>query len=129
MRNRSKDWFNQAKRDLDQAKDSQKAGRHEWACFAVQQAAEKATKALHLHLRQEAWGRVISKLFRELQGVVAVPQDLVEKGRVLDNYYIPPRCPNGHPEGSPFEHYGQLQSREAIKYASEIIEFVRSQMA
>ncbi len=129
MRNRSKDWFNQAKRDLDQAKDSQKAGRHEWACFAAQQAAEKATKALHLHLGQEAWGHVISKLFRELQGVVAVPQDLVEKGRVLDSYYIPPRYPNGHPEGSPFEHYGQLQSREAIKYASEIIEFVRSQMA
>ena len=62
MPNRAHDWLNQAIRDLDQAEDSRKAGRHEWACFAAQQAAEKAIKALHLHLGQEAWGHVISKL-------------------------------------------------------------------
>jgi len=33
---------------------------------------------------------------------------------------IPPRYPNGHPEGAPFEHYGPLQSEEAIRYASEV---------
>ncbi len=52
MPNRAPDWFNQALRDLEQAEDSRKAGRHEWACFAAQQAAEKAVKALHLHLGQ-----------------------------------------------------------------------------
>lgn len=30
---------------------------------------------------------------------------------------------------APFEHYGPLQSEEAIRYAREILEFVRSQMA
>ena len=54
MPNRSKDWFNQALRDLEQARDSLQAGRHEWACFAAHQAAEKAVKALHLRLGQEA---------------------------------------------------------------------------
>ena len=34
-----------------------------------------------------------------------------------------------HPSGAPFEHYGPLQSEEAINYAREIIEFVRNQMA
>ena len=52
-----------------------------------------------------------------------------EKGRVLDNFYIPTRYPNGHSEGAPFEHYGPLQSDEGIQYASEIVEFARSQMA
>ena len=42
---------------------------------------------------------------------------------------MPNRYPNSHPEGAPFEHYGPLQSEEAIRYAREIIEFVRSQMA
>lgn len=28
--NRAFDWLKQAKRDLEQAIDSQKAGRHEW---------------------------------------------------------------------------------------------------
>jgi len=50
MPNRARDWFNQAIRDLEQAEDSRRWGRHEWACFAAQQAAEKAVKALHLHL-------------------------------------------------------------------------------
>jgi HEPN domain-containing protein len=54
---------------------------------------------------------------------------LADKARVLDAYYIATRYANGHPEGPPFEHYGRLQSTEAIRYASEIIAFVRAQMA
>jgi HEPN domain-containing protein len=129
MPNRARDWLGQARRDLEQAEDSRRAARHEWACFAAQQGAEKAVKALHLHLGQEAWGHVITRLLGELPGDVGVPDDLVEKGRVLDNFYVPARYPNSHPEGAPFEHYGPLQSDEAIRYAGEILAFVRAQMA
>ena len=129
MPDRSRDWYNQSLRDWEQAVDSQKSGRHEWACFAAQQAAKKAVKALHLKNHQEAWGHVVARLLGELPKSITVPEILIEKARVLDNYYIPARYPNGHPEGAPFEHYGPLQSSEAIKYASEIIEFVNHQMA
>jgi HEPN domain-containing protein len=129
MTNRAKDWFNQSKRDLEQAKESKKAERHEWACFAAHQAAEKAVKALHLFLGQDVWGHVLSRLLSELPDTIKLPTDLIDKGRVLDSYYIPTRYPNGHPEGSPFEHYGELQSEEAIRYASEIIEFADLKMA
>jgi len=129
MPNRARDWLNQATRDLEQAEDSRRAARHEWACFAAHQAAEKAVKALHLHLGQEAWGHVVARLLQELPDTIRVPGELVEKGRVLDSFYIPPRYPNSHPEGAPFEHYGPLQSEEAIRYAHEILEFTRSQMA
>ncbi len=60
---------------------------------------------------------------------IRVSTELVSKGMVLDNFYLPTRYANGHPEGPPFEHYGKLQSDEAIRYAGEIIEFVRAQMA
>lgn len=129
MPNRARDWLNQATRDLEQAEDSRRAGRHEWACFAAHQAAEKAVEALHLHLGQEAWGHVVARLLQELPDTIRVPAELVEKGRVLDSFYIPPRYPNSHPEGAPFEHYGPLQSEEAIRYAHEIFELSRSQMA
>jgi HEPN domain-containing protein len=129
MPNRARDWFNQATRDLEQAQDSQRAGRHEWACFAAHQAAEKAVKALHLHLGQEACRHVVARLLQELPDTIRVPANLIEKGRVLDSFYIPPRYPNSHPEGAPFEHYGPLQSDEAIRYAHEIVELSRSQMA
>jgi HEPN domain-containing protein len=127
MSNRAKDWFAQAERDLEQARASCEAGRHEWACFAAQQAAEKAVKALHLSYGQEAWGHMIAGLLAALPQ--RPPPDLVEKGRVLDNFYVGTRYPNGHPEGAPFEHYGPLQSDSAIRYASEILEYVRLQMA
>jgi HEPN domain-containing protein len=129
MPSRAQDWLNQAVRDLEQARDSQSAGRHEWACFAAQQAAEKAVKALHLNFRQEAWGHVIARLLQELPETVALPGDLIEKARVLDNFYIPARYPNSHPQGAPFEHYGPLQSETAVTYAREIVDFARAQVA
>ena len=129
MPNRAGDWPHQAARDLEQAEDSRLAGRHEWSCFAAHQSAEKAVKALHLHLGQEAWGHVVARLLQELPEPPRPTGELIDKGRVLDTFYIPPRYPNSHPEGAPFEHYGPLQSEEAIRYAHEILEFVRSQMA
>ncbi len=129
MVNRAQDWFRQAERDLGQAKSSQENGWYEWACFAAQQAAEKAVKAWHLYLGQDAWGNVIAKLLREIPSIHLVPDELIEKAQVLDGFYIPPRYPNGFPEGAPFEHYSHLQSSQAINYATEILEYVRSRMA
>lgn len=127
--NRAFDWLRQAMKDLNHAEVSRKNGDHEWACFAAHQAGEKAVKALHLYMGQEAWGHVIARLLKDLPKEIAVEEELIEKAKVLDNFYIPARYPDSHPDGAPFEHYGPLQSGEAIKYASEIIEFVRSQMA
>ena len=80
MPNRSPDWLKQANRDFEQAVDSRRAERHEWACFAAQQAAEKAVKALHLHTGQEARGQVVARLLEELPETINVPELLVEKG-------------------------------------------------
>jgi HEPN domain-containing protein len=38
MPNRARDWFTQAKRNLEQAVASRSDERHEWACFAAQRA-------------------------------------------------------------------------------------------
>lgn len=124
---RSGDWLAQAERDLEQARDSRAAGRHEWACFAAQQGAEKAVKALHLSLGQEAWGHVVARLLAELP--IEVDPSWIDKAKVLDNFYVGTRYPNGHAEGPPFEHYGEIQSKEALRYAGEILDFVRTQMA
>lgn len=127
MANRARDWFAQAEYDLKHAVDARNAGSHEWACFAAQQAAEKAVKALHLHRGQEAWGHVVARLIEELPG--DYPPRLVDAAKVLDNYYAPTRYPNGHPDGAPFEHYGPLQSEGALDHAGQIIAFVRAEMA
>ncbi|MEX2401526.1 MAG: HEPN domain-containing protein [Rhodothermales bacterium] len=123
MPSRAEDWYNQAAKDLDTAERMEELGRHEWSCFAAQQAAEKAVKALHLRLGQDAWGHVVAELLEELPKEVEAPSSVVESGRVLDNYYIPTRYPNSHPKGAPFEHYGPFQSADALKHARIVIAF------
>ena len=129
MVSRADDWFRQAVRDLEHATESRTAGRREWACFAAHQAAEKAVNALHLHRGQEARGPVVARLLAELPPDVDVAPGMIDAAKVLDNAYIPSRYPNSHPSGPPFEHYGPLQSEEALKHAGAIIAFVRAAMA
>ena len=127
MAQRSQDWWRQAKRDLETAAENRENGRHEWACFAAHQAAEKAVKALHLAHRQEAWGRVVARLLTELP--TPAPEELIASGKVLDNFYVPARYPNGHAEGAPFEHYGPIQSELGLNHARHILDFVDQALA
>ena len=89
MPNHADDWYKQAQHDFELAVDARRSKRHEWTCFAAQQAAEKPVKALHLSLRQEAWKRIVARLLRELPGQITVPAELVEQAQILDNFYIP----------------------------------------
>lgn len=88
-----------------------------------------AVKALHLKLGADVWGHIVRRLLEVLPANVGVPPDLLESARVLDGYYIPTRYPNGHPAGAPGEHYGALQSSEAMRHARQILDFCRAQMA
>ena len=127
MAQRSQDWWSQAQRDLETAAENRENGRHEWACFAAHQAAEKAVKALHLALGQEAWGHVVARLLADLP--TSAPAELVDSAKVLDNFYVPARYPNGHAEGAPFEHYGPIQSELALSHARHIFDFVDQALA
>ena len=129
MAERAEDWYAQAERDLEHAELSRAAGHHEWACFAAQQAAEKALKAMHQRLGQEAWGHVVRTLLEDLPAERRPDIDLIDRARVLDSFYIPTRYANGHPAGAPRDHYGDLQSREAIDHARAILAFARLPLA
>ena len=59
MPRRVEDWLRQAERDLNHARHALDDGDYEWACFASQQAAEKALKGLVQHLGGNAFGHSI----------------------------------------------------------------------
>ena len=124
MPGRSRDWLKQAAHDLEQARASQRDGRHDWACFAAQQAAENAAKAMHLANGQDAPGRVVATLLAQLPQ--RAPAALIDKARVLDD--VATRHANGPPAGARFEHYSILQSQQAIDYAGEILEYARTEV-
>lgn len=66
MVERSKDRLHQSNRDLAQAKASLRDGFYEWACFAAQQAAEKAVKELFQSRGGESWGNSVASLIDAL---------------------------------------------------------------
>lgn len=124
MVERSKDWLDQAARDLAQARASLRDGFYEWACFAAQQSAEKAVKALIQSRGGESWGHSVAGLMDNLPPTLKV-EHLREKALELDQAYIPSRYPNAHPASYPGKTFTKTMAERLIKYAEEIVFYCR----
>jgi HEPN domain-containing protein len=123
MGNRYLDWFRQAEADLRHAKNALKDKDFEWSCFASQQGAEKALKALFQKLGMEAWGHTLTVLTGNLPKEMGAPERLVNCAKILDKHYIPTRYPNGFDSGAPTDFYTKEEAQTAINCAEEILEF------
>ena len=79
------------------------------------------------------WGHTLTRLWATVpeQWVPSppVPDALEDRLRVLDGFYIPTRYPDSYPEGTPAEHFGRLQSEQALSYAHAIIDWIRAALA
>lgn len=128
MSNRAFDWFRQAQADLRHARNAMASGDYEWSCFAAQQAAEKAVKAVFWHRGLEAWGHTISALLGELAGQVMVAASLVESAKILDKHYIPTRYPNGFDSGAPTDFYTRPEAEAALSHSEEILAFCQNHL-
>lgn len=122
MVERSRDWIDQAKHDLEHARSDRERGFYDWACFSAQQAAEKAVKAVFQKIGAEAWGHSVADLLQELSKQYSVVSTMMDKALELDKAYIPARYPNAHPSGSPHTRYTEQEAIRLIGYAEEIVE-------
>ncbi|HBT19928.1 MAG TPA: DNA-binding protein [Peptococcaceae bacterium] len=104
------------------------ASRYNLACFVSQQAAEKAVKALFQKLHQDAWGHSVSILLGSLPQEINVPQEIMDKAKILDKHYIPARYPNGFESGAPTDYYTRGEAETAVEIAGEIIEFCKNHL-
>lgn len=123
MGNRHLDWLRQSEADLASARTLLGGGHFEWACFAAQQAAEKAVKGLYLKRGADAWGHTITPLLGGLAGPDAVTDELITCAKILDKHYIPTRYPNGLDSGAPADFYTRQEAETALACARRIIDF------
>jgi len=120
---RSADWIEQARGDLEHARHDLAGAYFEWACFSSQQSAEKAVKAVFQKLGSEAWGHSVADLLQELENSQTVPQSLKDAALELDKAYIPARYPNAHPTGSPRTRYTRTEGERMLAHADRIVKF------
>lgn len=120
---RSLDWMDEARGDLDHAKSDAERGFYNWACFSAQQAAEKAVKSVFQKLGAEAWGHSVADLLQELLKRHAVAEECMDGALELDKAYIPTRYPNAHPSGSPRSRYTRKEAQRLIEHAERIVRF------
>ncbi len=129
MASRERDWLDQAKRDLEHAALALSGKHYEWACFAAQQAAEKAVKAVYQRDGEEAWGHSVGDLLEGLRAKHNVGESLLDAGRELDQHYIPSRYPNAHPQQPPYRHYTRRNAEQAIENGESISRFCEDLLA
>lgn len=127
MVNRYRDWWSQAQADLGHARYAMDGGAYEWACFAAQQAAEKALKAVFEAQGRKSWGHSVTRMLQFMQEEGhTISEQLLDAAKILDKHYIPTRYPNGLEQGAPTEFYTRKEAEDAICCAEEILRFCAS---
>jgi HEPN domain-containing protein len=124
-------WLEQAEADLRAAEDSDSAGHHEWSCFQAQQAGEKTLKAfLYQHGRTSILTNSLRRLVRECVAIDPNFAGLDDAGRLLDQYYIPTRYPNGlDEETAPAAYYDHKDAEQCLSSARSILAHVKPRFA
>lgn len=116
-------WLAEARADLRHAESSINIGDFNWACFAAQQAAEKALKALVLHVVGEyPRGHDLVRLYRRVRGSASVPLSEGALAR-LSTYYTIARYPNAGIE-RPSEEILREHAEEALSTARGVLDEV-----
>ncbi len=120
-----KRWLRQAEEDLNWAKQSINSSIYYGACFASQQAAEKALKGFLLKKKRPL--RKIHDLVAVLEDCLAIDsafEELRDYVKVLFPYYIETR----YPDLGGFAGFDDTKAQEAYDSANKVIGFVKSKV-
>jgi HEPN domain-containing protein len=116
-------WLDEARADLRHAEGSVGLGDYSWACFAAQQAAEKALKALLMHLEGEyPRGYDLVALYSRVRRHVDLGLSATMLAR-LSAYYTQARYPNAGLE-RPSREITREMAEEAVEAARRVIDAV-----
>ncbi len=114
-------WLGESRADLKHCKSSIEIGDYNWACFAAQQAIEKALKALILHVLGEyPRGHDLVKLYNMVRNRVSLELNIADLARV-SSYYTQARYPNAGIE-RPSQEITREQALEAARIAEVVID-------
>jgi len=111
----------QARGDLNHARKSIPLTDFDWACFAAQQSAEKAVKAVHLSHGAIVWGHSVFDALDAFPPDAGVTGELREAALRLDKFYIPTRYPDAYPSGPSRRYYTEADAQQAVADAEKVV--------
>ena len=118
-------WRLNADAALRGAEVQREASLHNWSCFACEQAAQLAIKAVLHGIGAGAWGHDLVELADMLTAAgLELPGDVRRDVEQLARHYVPTRYPDALAGGSPVERYGPADSGGAIEQCQRILTFV-----
>jgi len=117
------DWFYEACVDLDEALDALERGRYNWACFAAQQAAEKALKAAYIAIKRRSFPKThdLVELYEELAEAIGFSNP--EKLGLLSSFYEAARYPNAGMR-RPSRSISREVAKEMVSLSKQLIDQV-----
>lgn len=117
-------WLLTAEEDLEAARVLDAAGKYAQACFYAQQSGEKAIKALWLLVDADPWGHSVQRLVSDFPEASLVPDmdAWIERGALLDKFYIPTRYPNGLPDLTPGQVYRSDDANRGLEAAAALVD-------
>lgn len=118
-------WI-QALEDLRTSEVLLEAGRYYASVFFAEQAAEKALKALYIHIKSEPPPRT-HNLVELLEALGVRSEDLADAAMDLTPEYIVTRYPDAA-SGVPASLYNARMAREHLEKAKLIIDFCRGSL-
>ena len=123
-------WLAQAEHSLTATQALLEAGFVAEACFHAEQTAQLALKAfLYARGQPRMTIRSVRVLAKQCAGEDGDFSPLVEYGGPLDRYYLSIRYPDALPAPAvPFESFTAQEARQALGYATEIVELVRAKV-
>jgi len=124
-------WLLTAEEDWRAAEVLRAAGAHAQCCFYCQQAAEKALKAIWHAMDADPWGHSVQRLIAEMPQRNRIPdlEAWLERGALLDKFYIPTRYPNGLPDLTPGQVYRAEDAARGLEAGAALIASCRRWLA
>lgn len=118
-------WRAEADRALEGAWAQADRRLHNWACFACEQAAQLAVKALLHGLGRGPWGHDLDGLIGAVREAgLDLGDEAADAAHRLGRHYIPARYPDAHAAGNPGSHYGESDWEQAVADARAILRAV-----
>ena len=125
MREETFRWWQQAQGDLETARDNFQTRHYDACAFYSQQAAEKALKALHIHLLRQMPPKTHD--LHRLVDALPFPPELQKPIRRLNPSYATARYPDAA-NGVPLEAFDEQIADHHLEDAQRVLQWVKAQL-